>query len=179
MKAFLPSLLPCGSIHQCSQGRSRLMSGLHPCCSRPRSAICVSITCWVLSNLLFCRSVYLWYDVCIQRTDSAHILHVRVGLAQSLSNNWMWSRGVVGQHSVTEALPKIPVFHCPYPSISRVQGAVTYQLPSANTTWSTVFRQLENNKGRLNIIDYSVSQTTLEQVSNAWTVPVISPSEFR
>jgi len=44
------------------------------------------------------------------------------------------------------------------------QGAVTYQIPSANTTWSTVFRQLENNKARLNITDYSVSQTTLEQV---------------
>lgn len=44
------------------------------------------------------------------------------------------------------------------------QGAVTYQLPSAGVTWSTVFRQLENNKQRLGIVDYSVSQTTLDQV---------------
>ena len=43
---------------------------------------------------------------------------------------------------------------------------MTYQLPSANTSWSTVFQQLEDNKERLSIIDYSVSQTTLEQVSN-------------
>ena len=44
------------------------------------------------------------------------------------------------------------------------QGAVAYHLPSADLTWSSVFRQLENNKERLGIIDYSVSQTTLEQV---------------
>ena len=45
-----------------------------------------------------------------------------------------------------------------------VQGSVTYQLPSAGLTWSSVFRQLEANKDRLGIIDYSVSQTTLDQV---------------
>ena len=45
-----------------------------------------------------------------------------------------------------------------------LQGAVTYQLPSAGVTWSTVFRQLEGNKERLGIVDYSVSQTTLDQV---------------
>jgi ABC-type multidrug transport system ATPase subunit len=44
------------------------------------------------------------------------------------------------------------------------QGSVTYQLPSAGLTWSSVFRQLEANKDRLGIIDYSVSQTTLDQV---------------
>lgn len=44
------------------------------------------------------------------------------------------------------------------------QGSLTYQLPSAGLTWSSVFRQLETNKERLGIIDYSVSQTTLEQV---------------
>jgi len=56
-------------------------------------------------------------------------------------------------------------------ALANIQGAVTYQIPSANTTWSTVFRQLENNKARLNITDYSVSQTTLEQVRNSkWTV---------
>ena len=45
------------------------------------------------------------------------------------------------------------------------QGTVTYQLPSAGVTWSTVFRQLEGNRRRLGIVDYSVSQTTLDQVS--------------
>jgi ATP-binding cassette subfamily A (ABC1) protein 3 len=44
------------------------------------------------------------------------------------------------------------------------QGSVTYQLPSADMTWSSVFRQMEANKERLGIVDYSVSQTTLEQV---------------
>ena len=44
------------------------------------------------------------------------------------------------------------------------QGAVTYQLPPDEASWSTVFRELERNKNSLGIIDYSVSQTSLEQV---------------
>ena len=47
---------------------------------------------------------------------------------------------------------------------THTQGSVTYQLPSADMTWSSVFRQMEANKERLGIVDYSVSQTTLEQV---------------
>lgn len=43
-------------------------------------------------------------------------------------------------------------------------GAVTYWLPSEGVSWSAVFRLLEENKERLHIVDYSVSQTTLEQV---------------
>ena len=54
------------------------------------------------------------------------------------------------------------MLHTWYPYFS--QGAVTYQLPSADVSWSSLFRQLESNKERLGIIDYSVSQTTLEQV---------------
>ena len=45
-----------------------------------------------------------------------------------------------------------------------IQGAVTYKLPPEETSWSTVFRELETNKNNLGIIDYSVSQTSLEQV---------------
>ncbi len=47
---------------------------------------------------------------------------------------------------------------------------MTYQLPGGGLSWSSVFRQLESNKERLGIIDYSVSQTTLEQVSSVVTV---------
>ena len=47
---------------------------------------------------------------------------------------------------------------------THTQGAVTYQLPSGAVSWSAVFRLLEENKERLGIVDYSVSQTTLEQV---------------
>ena len=32
-------------------------------------------------------------------------------------------------------------------------------------SWSYIFGQLERNRATLNIIDYSVSQTTLEQVN--------------
>ena len=41
---------------------------------------------------------------------------------------------------------------------------MTYRLPTNAMSWSSVFRQLESNKERLGIVDYSVSQTTLEQV---------------
>ena len=44
------------------------------------------------------------------------------------------------------------------------QGQVTYHLPAAGFSWSLVFRALEGNKERLGIVDYSISQTTLEQV---------------
>ena len=43
-------------------------------------------------------------------------------------------------------------------------GAVTYWLPNEEVSWSSVFRLVEENKEDLGIVDYSVSQTTLEQV---------------
>jgi hypothetical protein len=44
------------------------------------------------------------------------------------------------------------------------QGAVTYQLCNENLRWATVFREMEEHRDGLGIEDYSVSQTTLEQV---------------
>lgn len=41
---------------------------------------------------------------------------------------------------------------------------MTYQLPSIGVSWAAVFHQMESNKERLGIVDYSVSQTTLDQV---------------
>ncbi|XP_031559324.1 ATP-binding cassette sub-family A member 3-like isoform X2 [Actinia tenebrosa] len=43
-------------------------------------------------------------------------------------------------------------------------GMLTYQIINEDLTWSQIFGQLERNRESLNIIDYSVSQTTLEQV---------------
>ena len=64
--------------------------------------------------------------------------------------------------------------NCLFPLL---QGTVTYQLPSASLSWSSVFHQLESNKERLGIIDYSVSQTTLDQVTTSeelhWCASVI------
>lgn len=45
------------------------------------------------------------------------------------------------------------------------QGSVSYQIPATRgVTWSSVFQSLESNKEELSIVDYSISQTTLEQV---------------
>ncbi|XP_046858898.1 phospholipid-transporting ATPase ABCA3-like [Xenia sp. Carnegie-2017] len=44
------------------------------------------------------------------------------------------------------------------------QGMLTYQIVSESMQWSYVFGALEGSKQQLGIIDYSVSQTTLEQV---------------
>ncbi|KAK3732015.1 hypothetical protein QZH41_016886 [Actinostola sp. cb2023] len=43
-------------------------------------------------------------------------------------------------------------------------GMLTYQIINDNLTWSQIFGHLEKNRESLNIVDYSVSQTTLEQV---------------
>ena len=42
---------------------------------------------------------------------------------------------------------------------------MTYQLRNENLRWATVFREIEEHRDSLGIEDYSVSQTTLEQVS--------------
>ena len=49
------------------------------------------------------------------------------------------------------------VFVCP-------QGFVSYQLPLSRLSWAAVFKDIEENKERLGITDYSISQITLEQV---------------
>ena len=39
-----------------------------------------------------------------------------------------------------------------------------YQIVNEALSWSYIFGQLERNRSALNIVDYSISQTTLEQV---------------
>ena len=43
------------------------------------------------------------------------------------------------------------------------QGFVSYQLPLSHLSWAAVFKDIEENKERLGITDYSISQITLEQ----------------
>jgi len=43
-------------------------------------------------------------------------------------------------------------------------GILHYQINTEGLSWSYIFGQLERNRAALNIVDYSVSQTTLEQV---------------
>ena len=42
---------------------------------------------------------------------------------------------------------------------------MSYQLPLSNMSLARVFKDIEENKERLGITDYSVSQITLEQVN--------------
>ena len=44
------------------------------------------------------------------------------------------------------------------------QGLLQYQILNPEVRWSQMFGTLEENSARLGIVDYSVSQTTLEQV---------------
>ena len=46
------------------------------------------------------------------------------------------------------------------------QGVLHFQVETEGLSWSYIFGELERNRAALNIVDYSVSQTTLEQVSN-------------
>jgi len=43
-------------------------------------------------------------------------------------------------------------------------GILHYQIYNEGLSWSYIFGQLERNRAALNIVDYSISQTTLEQV---------------
>ncbi|KAJ7376779.1 hypothetical protein OS493_032513 [Desmophyllum pertusum] len=43
-------------------------------------------------------------------------------------------------------------------------GILHYQINTEGLSWSYIFGRLERNRAALNIVDYSVSQTTLEQV---------------
>ena len=49
------------------------------------------------------------------------------------------------------------------------QSSVTYRIPAEGVTWSSLFRTVEEHKEELGIVDYSVSQTTLDQVSSLCT----------
>lgn len=41
---------------------------------------------------------------------------------------------------------------------------LTYQVPSTDIKWSSMFGLMEDAKSRLNINDYTLGQTSLEQV---------------
>lgn len=43
-------------------------------------------------------------------------------------------------------------------------GLLTYFIPNSNLKWSAMFGLMEEAKVKFNIEDYSLSQTTLEQV---------------
>ena len=48
------------------------------------------------------------------------------------------------------------------------QGVLHFQVETEGLSWSYIFGQLERNRTALNIVDYSVSQTTLEQVNKEY-----------
>jgi len=48
----------------------------------------------------------------------------------------------------------------------RQDSKVRYEVPSKNVRISSIFASIEDNKGRLRLSDYGVSQTSLEQVFN-------------
>ncbi|XP_067927873.1 phospholipid-transporting ATPase ABCA3-like [Watersipora subatra] len=57
------------------------------------------------------------------------------------------------------------------------QNLVQYQIPKGDLSWAMIFKTMEDNKKRLLIEDYSVSQTTLEQVFINFARAQIDPEE--
>ena len=81
--------------------------------------------------------------------------------------SWSLSKcSPLGGTSGWKTIPWCNTFHMYFLQchILFIQGTVTYHLPNTDLTWSSVFRHIESNKDYLGIVDYSVSQTTLEQV---------------
>lgn len=54
------------------------------------------------------------------------------------------------------------VFH--FLSRENYQGILTFYIPLSSIKWSQIFGLMESNRDRLNIEDYSISQTTLEEI---------------
>ena len=54
-----------------------------------------------------------------------------------------------------------------------------YQVPDENINIADVFEKMELAKANLNVEDYSVSQTTLEQVFLSFTRQQIAPREVK
>lgn len=52
-----------------------------------------------------------------------------------------------------------------------------YQVPMGDLSWAEIFDKMEQNKTSLHIEDYSVSQTTLEQVFINFARAQIDPHE--
>ncbi|XP_030372011.1 ATP-binding cassette sub-family A member 2-like [Scaptodrosophila lebanonensis] len=44
------------------------------------------------------------------------------------------------------------------------QGQLTYFIPIESSTWSKIFKIIENNSTKLNIEDYAITQTTLDEI---------------
>jgi len=57
------------------------------------------------------------------------------------------------------------------------QNLVQYQIDSTGLSWSTIFGTMEQAKARFGIEDYSVSQTTLEQVFINFARSQVPPRE--
>ena len=54
------------------------------------------------------------------------------------------------------------------------QGMVHYHLPESGQTWARIFGLMEGAKSKYQIEDYSVGQTTLEQVSDKPSIKLAS-----
>ena len=115
-----------------------------------------------------CQRV-LQYSALLEKTNegSSGPITAFHALSVSMQQN-LHNSNLINTHvytSITMAYsPNFPFIRYAFTCISALQGAVTYQLPSGAVSWSSLFRLLEQNKERLHIMDYSVSQTTLEQV---------------
>ncbi len=72
----------------------------------------------------------------------------------------------------TEPCPVDTFIQSSFPGIQlkeRHQNVLQYQLPSQACSLACVFEVLSNNYKELGIADYTVSQTTLDQVREQWS----------
>ncbi|XP_070574888.1 phospholipid-transporting ATPase ABCA3-like [Ptychodera flava] len=71
----------------------------------------------------------------------------------------------VNENYTTEAVKQFVNANFPGANlVEEVQGMVHYQVDNANFSWPFIFGTIESQRETLQIIDYSVSQTSLEQV---------------
>ena len=86
-----------------------------------------------------------------------------------------------GQYPRTNALMSFIQMTFPNTILKDVhQNMVHYYIPTDPTlTWAQIFGSIEKNKERLHIEDYSISQTTLEQVFINFARTQVEPREVK
>ncbi|KAA3677355.1 ATP-binding cassette, subfamily A (ABC1), member 3 [Paragonimus westermani] len=99
--------------------------------------------------------------------ESLQLLVTSDSVATSLAEDLSHAQQVAFDHAVNQAMRFVQEQFPVACLVDRHQGVVHYHLPittSDNFCLGDVFRLMESNKVRLGLVNYSISQTSLEQV---------------
>lgn len=121
--------------------------------------IFLSISKWQHQDKSWGNSIAEWTANENSSNQRIYIIELRIcGFEVSFQSN---------VSEISDLLTRFPLF---FVSREEYQGLLTYYVPATTTLkWSTIFGVMEKGKKTLQIEDYSISQTSLEQVFLSFT----------